>query len=459
MSRRGIARSVAAIVGVLLVATACTTTAGDAEGWLALESVEQQFIEAAAASDQAASEAQRAVRARRSVESVTSLLRDEAEGIVEDLQLVAAETAAVEAAVEDALSTDSAVPADAPVAAPPLPDSGDLLVFRADEPTGEQELFTLDVATGRVNQLTESGDGFSVGFSAPVSLDGDFIAYSLTEVSLAEDPLTEDPLTEDKVLTDIVVAGLDGSGPVVVATREGAPSAVEWSPYGDLIFNDTEAGLDVISIVDPATGDQELLAVADQDAAFLVGMSGEHLIYADVGGESDKIVRFDLQPRERIDEFELGAVASAFLNERGSIIVMGPGRPTEDETRTVADMALISLGTSRIFAATIAEIENGLGGATLSPDGRRVAFTTGTQSGRSDLQIVDITRAFDPQLAAPDLNFGQVDQFRWSPSSEALYFSHSDGRRNPTPMLHVATLDGEVTPLGLEGWPVAVVER
>ena len=119
---------------------------------------------------------------------------------------------------------------------------------------------------------------------------------------------------------------------------------------------------------------------------------------------------------------------------------------------------MIDLGRAEMRGWVVAEVVDGLGGATLSPDGRLVAFTTGGTS-RSDLQIADLTRAFEGELLVPALSFGEVDQYRWSPASDVVYFSQIDGRRSAAPRLHAVTLSGEVTSFGIEGWPVAVVSR
>lgn len=437
MSRKigAVARLVALLAATMLFASACGVDHSDVALTPNADYVAERLALATDARELAQFEARQEERALESALSARASTRAALAAAQEELALAEMNLLTAQRALENTRFATLAVPADATAEAVPVPESNDVVVFRRVDRNDERDLFTLDVATGRVHAITEAGDGRSVGpgflvsnDGVAVSPDGERIAYSLTDGDFR---------------SDIIVANLDGSDPEVVGIRRGEPAAVLWTPDGNLIFDDINGGRRVISHLDMTTGDQELLLFSEGDGVNLVGMSGEHFVFVD-RDRPTKLVRFDLQTRERFDDITIGFSDSIRLSPSGSQVVVMV--PTGEGER----LGIVDLIGAEMRGWVAGEIPEGLAGARFLSDDRTLAFVTGPDE-QDDLRLMvaDLADGFEPR----SLFTGWAEVFAVGPSDTIYITARVDDQWE----LHMVTLDGEVTPLGIDGWPVAVL--
>ncbi len=212
------------------------------------------------------------------------------------------------------------VGAQNPVTTPNVPPglSGRLLVTR------DLGLWTLDLATSRLNQITRPPEMGQV-LTGRWSPDGTRIAYALFQVKDRRTPASE-----------VVVVGADGSAPRQVLTTEGAGvfyQAPVWDPDGRHLFvlhvaQTPDERIRRIARVDIDSG--EITTITEELGQFDVSPDGRWLAVVRATTGPSSIALIDLQTNEQrilVPERQYDSVSVVRFDPSSQSVIFSASQP------------------------------------------------------------------------------------------------------------------------------------
>jgi|GEM_PF-5842188 len=303
-----------------------------------------------------------------------------------------------------------------------------------DEDTGGRDLFRTHAWTKESERLTEHG-----GMTGAIELspDGRWLAYIVNDGRRSLHVMD----VESDTWVDLGrVAGL---------------GFISWSPDSrEVLVNHSPevAPSGAIFAVDIADGSRRTLVESRSHSPSNAVLVDENdLVFWEIGSSSWRLVRMRLDTGERLAELETSPLGYRAYDRDNRVLYLTQ-RHDNDPSGTVIAIDLTKDGLDVVEIPTPPDAEFDV---EISPDGTRVAYTSGIFLGSNELYFVDLADPTAVLHLTLDLGGrGRVKGVEWAPASTAVVFGY--GPRD-NEQLVVVGQDGTLWPLDVGGVPEAIV--